>query len=68
MSKIPDRMTKWFDFHHLPSGLQSVSSPFHDVAVSMCEQLEPGPERTFCLRMLLLAKDAAVRAAVHPGG
>lgn len=68
MNGIPDRMMKWFHYEHLPPGLQSVSSPFYHAAASMCEMLEPGPERTVCLRKLLESKDAAVRAAVHPGG
>lgn len=63
-----ERMMKWFKFEHLPPALQGVSSKFWDVACSLCSMVEPGPERTVALRKLLEAKDAAVRAAVTPGG
>lgn len=63
-----DRMLKWFEYEHLPEHLQDVSQPFAVVAVRLCACVEPGPERTVALRKLLEAKDAAVRAKVHPGG
>lgn len=63
-----DRMLKWFAFAHLPEHLQAVSKPFHDVATLLCDAIESGPERTVALRKLLEAKDAAVRAKLHPGG
>lgn len=63
-----ERMLKWFEFGHLPENLQGVSSKFWDAACAICSMVEPGPERTVALRKLLEAKDAAVRAAVHPGG
>ena len=63
-----ERMMKWFEFGHLPAHLQTVSSQFYEVACSLCALLEPGPERTVALRKLLESKDAAVRAAVSPGG
>lgn len=63
-----DRMMKWFRFEHLPDHLQAVSAGFFEVAYSMCAIVEPGPERTAALRKLLEAKDAAVRAKLHPGG
>ena len=63
-----DRMMKWFEFGHLPSHLQDVSQPFHALAAGMCALVEPGPERTVALRKLLEAKDAMVRARLHPGG
>ena len=63
-----DRMLKWFAWEHLPNHLQGVSTHFHHVAHLIVEQIEPGPERTVALRKLLEAKDAAVRAKVHPGG
>ena len=64
----PDRMMKWFAYEHLPDHLAAVSKQFHDVADYTCQMIEPGPERTVALRKLLEAKDAAVRAVVHPGG
>jgi hypothetical protein len=61
-------MLKWFEFEHLPPELQAVSLGFGRLAGDICDKLQPGPERTAALRKLLEAKDAAVRAAVHPGG
>ena len=63
-----DRMAKWFAYDHLPEPLQEVSKPFHALAYHLCELTDPGPERTDALRKLLEAKDAAVRAKLHPGG
>jgi hypothetical protein len=61
-------MLKWFEYAHLPEKLQAVSKPFGDLAASICDSVEGGPERTVALRKLLEAKDAAVRAALNPGG
>jgi hypothetical protein len=63
-----ERMLKWFDFAHLPVHLQGVSGEFCALSASIVAMIEPGPERTVALRKLLEAKDAAVRAVVHPGG
>ena len=63
-----DRMLKWFAYLHLPVHLQDVSQPFHFLAAKICDKIKSGPERTVALRKLLEAKDAAVRAAVNPGG
>lgn len=63
-----ERMLKWFEYLHLPEHLQQVSKPFGELAESLCNTIEPGPERTVALRKLLEAKDAAVRAALNPGG
>lgn len=63
-----DRMIKWFEYEHLPEKLWAVSKPFNFLARELCHSLMPGPERTVALRKLLEAKDAAVRAAVNPGG
>jgi hypothetical protein len=63
-----DRMMKWFAYEHLPEHLQLHSKPFHDLARRICEYIKPGAERTVALRKLLEAKDAAVRAVVHPAG
>lgn len=68
MTYEKDRMLKWFDYAHLPERLQDVSARFHSVAEYISYSIEPGPERTAALRKLLEAKDAAVRAALHPGG
>lgn len=63
-----ERMLRWFEFAHLPEHLQAVSRGFHELAHDIVETVAPGPERTVSLRKLLEAKDAAVRAKVHPGG
>lgn len=65
---MEERMLKHFDYDHLPKQLQPVSQPFCSLAGHIVETIEPGPERTVALRKLLEAKDAAVRAVVHPGG
>jgi hypothetical protein len=64
-----DRMLKWFDYGHLPEHLQEISKPFSDLAkLIIVQSIQAGPERTVALRKLLEAKDAAVRAKLHPGG
>jgi len=65
---MDDRMLKWFVYAHLSEDLQEISAPFCEVATRVCNMVEPGPERTVALRKLLEAKDAAVRARLHPGG
>lgn len=63
-----DRMMKWFAYEHLPESLRAVSKDFHSLALKVVTHTKPGPERTVCLRKLLEAKDAGVRATLHPGG
>ncbi len=64
-----ERMLKWFSWSHLPEGkLQDTSEAFGLLAKKVVADVQPGPERTVALRKLLEAKDAAVRAVVHPGG
>ena len=65
---MDDRMLKWFDFTHLPLELQDTAGAFHPLAHFIIDTIDSGPERTVALRKLLEAKDAAVRAVVHPGG
>jgi hypothetical protein len=62
-----DRMLRWFEYSHLPEHLQSVSKPFGELATMIAATIDSGPERTVALRKLLEAKDAAVRAKLHPG-
>lgn len=62
-----EKMLKWFEYSHLPKHLQEVSKPFCELAVTVVTVCDAGPERTVALRKLLEAKDAAVRAKVHPG-
>ena len=63
-----ERMMKWFEYKHLPPALGVVSAAFYNLAETVVLTIEPGPERTVALRKLLEAKDAAVRAKMHPGG
>jgi hypothetical protein len=63
-----ERMLKWFKYDHLQEPLSKVSARFFELAHNICASCEPGPERTVALRKLLEAKDAAVRAKLHPGG
>jgi hypothetical protein len=65
---VEDRMLKWFEYGHLPPNLRGMSALFHDLARNVVGNIESGPERTVALRKLLEAKDAAVRAKLHPGG
>lgn len=58
---------KFFEYEHLPAHLQEVSKPFDDLARKIASELQVGAERSVALRKLLEAKDAAVRARVHPG-
>lgn len=51
-----------FRFDHLPPHLQKYSREFARLALLIAENLE-GPEASRALSYLLLAKDAAVRAA-----
>ena len=67
-SEMDDRMMKWFEYEHLPVRFRVVSAQFCGLAKFILAEIEPGPERTVALRKLLEAKDAAVRATVHPGG
>lgn len=52
----------FFEFQHLPEHLRKISRPFCELAHSMADSLPSGPETSVCLRKLLEAKDAAVRA------
>lgn len=56
---------QFFAFAHLPSHLQDVSAPFHNLAHYLVKTLPRNPERTIALRKLLEAKDAGVRAALY---
>ncbi|EPD63187.1 hypothetical protein [Streptomyces sp. HGB0020] len=57
-----------FSYKHLPTELQAVSQPFHDLAVTLLQLLPDDPELTACLRKLREAKDCAVLLAATSGG
>lgn len=61
------KILRFFAYEHLPQHLQLVSKPFGDLANKLCVEIQAGAERSVALRKLLEAKDAAVRAVVHPG-
>lgn len=65
---MEERMLTWFECDHLPEHLQEISRPFRALALKLSIDVKAGPERTVALRKLLESKDAAVRAAVKPGG
>lgn len=60
----PEHIAQFFAWAHLPPALQSVSSLFGHLALSIVDMLPRNPERTVALRKLLESKDAAVRARV----
>ena len=53
-----------FDYDHLPPYLRIVSVQFADLADTLVENLNDGPELSTALRKLIEAKDCAVRQAV----
>ena len=59
-----DPILKFFHYAHLPPALQARSKPFCDLARQIVETTPRNAERTVCLRKLLEAKDAGVRAHV----
>ena len=59
-----DPILKFFHYAHLPPALQARSKPFCDLARLIVETTPRNAERTACLRKLLEAKDAGVRAHV----
>lgn len=61
-------LMRWFTYAHLPDRLREVSRQFHRLAVHVVEAIAPGEERSVCLRKLIEAKDAAVRAAIEAQG
>jgi len=63
MNEYP-AIVRFFEYEHLPAKLKAVSRPFQTLAISICETLPDGPERSVALRKLLESKDAAVRAAL----
>ncbi len=60
----PEPMLQFFSYAHLPPHLAEVSSPFCDLAHTICT-LPRNPERTVALRKLLESKDCAVRAVLY---
>jgi hypothetical protein len=59
---MPTPIMKYFEYAHLPPGLQEVSKPIGDLAKLMDDRLPDGAEKSAGLRKLLEAKDCLVRA------
>jgi hypothetical protein len=57
----------YFQYAHLPPGLQAVSAPFSQLAAEIAERAPLSHETAASLRKLLEAKDCAVRAALSAG-
>ena len=64
MHPAVSHVLKFFAFDHLPPKLQDVSKPFCDLAKQVAERAPDNQETTVALRLLLMAKDAAVRATL----
>lgn len=65
ISRAPyEDMLSFFDYKHLPEGLQNISKPFNTLAHSLVDQLPNHPQKMIALQKLLEAKDASVRIAV----
>lgn len=60
---MPEHISQFFAYAHLPAPMQEVSRPFCELATKLLE-LPRNPERTVALRKLLESKDAAVRAFI----
>jgi len=58
------RVLRWFEHAHLPEHLAAVSSRFAVLAEQLAADLNDSPELTSALNALVVAKDAAVRAAI----
>lgn len=61
-------LLQFFEYDHLPPGLQRVSKPFGELAQSLWETLPENAETTTALRKLLEAKDCAVRSLLSATG
>lgn len=61
---MASEIIRYFDYAHLPAGLQEVSRPFHEVARYFDDTLPDSAEKSAGLRKLLEAKDCMVRAAL----
>lgn len=59
-----EHLMRLFTWQHLPAHLQELSRPFANLATELVNRLPDSPELSFCLRQLVLAKDAAVRCEV----
>jgi hypothetical protein len=61
-AETQEPILQFFHYDHLPPPLQTILSPFCDMAYALVANLPRNPERTIALRKLLEAKEAAMRA------
>ena len=59
---MPSTTIQFFDYDHLPKGLQEVSKPIYELAHLMENTLPDGAEKSAGMRKLLEAKDCFVRS------
>ena len=64
MHSVDVPIARFFTFEHLPLRLQAASKPFAKLAALLLATLPANAERAKSLDALLVAKDAAVRAAL----
>lgn len=62
-----ERQLQFFRFSHLRPDLQSTSRMFAHLAVALVNTLPRNPERTDALKLLIQAKDVAVRSCLADG-
>lgn len=55
---------KYFNYEHLPEHLQKVAKPFAQLAAGILVMSKDKQQADYAVHYLLLAKDAAVRAAL----
>ena len=65
---IDEPILQFFQWDHLPAHLARASRPFGLLAYEVVETLPRNTERAEALRLLLKAKDAAVRAVLYKEG
>lgn len=64
----PEHIMQFFKYGHLPDGnTRKCSAMFAQIAEVVVSTIPRSPERTVCLRKLLEAKDAGVRAVLCGG-
>jgi hypothetical protein len=64
MTDAEKELLGYFTYDHLPIHLRSVSKRFAVLAWELAADVPAGPQRQLGLQLLLLAKDAFVRAAL----
>jgi hypothetical protein len=65
---VANKLLKFFRYAHLPVDLQDISKMFCDLAEQLDKNLGESAEKTTCMRKLLEAKDAGVRAYLEDHG